>query len=559
MRAVAAAALGLSVLAVPLPQRAVATGATLVRDDVQVMDESYVGPPAVMHGIYYFSGNPGGALWRSDGTAAGTYKVADLYPREIRAVGNTLYISVDDGVHGNQLWKSDGTAAGTTVVKDIHLGPDDSLGPRDFTPVGDTVFFTADDGVHGRELWATDGTTAGTRMVKDIGNKAIAAPIFGRRFEPPTELTAAGGKLFFFADATVHGRQLWTSDGTEAGTNIVKVINPINNFFVDTFMAMEDYNRDHSMQYDLPAPPADMVAMGNTVYFAADDLVHGRELWRSDGTDAGTTMVKDINTNLHVLPDRYVIGETRGTASSNPVGLSVAGNTLYFGATDGTNYGLWKSDGTAVGTTFVKRGVYPRNGVDVRGQLLFNPAVGGPLWRTDGTDAGTYQLTARGSSQPITTLRGTAFFASSDSTHGTELWSTDGTPIGTGLVQDLDPGPAGSYPRQMADVKGTLFFAADEDAFHVGPRSAPGSDRGLTASKPSPLGFRPIDGLRPTPARVHRPSVLARPRRMRRGGRRPSEAKGRMRMRSTTLVVRDGRVASGLRLAGGDLRQAGAQ
>ena len=90
--------------------------------------------------------------------------------------------------------------------------------PYALTDVGGTLFFTADDGTHGRELWTSDGTEAGTVLVKDIHP--------GDRCGLPGFLTDVGGTLFFTADDGIHGRELWTSDGTEAGTVLVKDIHP---------------------------------------------------------------------------------------------------------------------------------------------------------------------------------------------------------------------------------------------------------------------------------------------------------------------------------------------
>ena len=92
--------------------------------------------------------------------------------------------------------------------------------PSGFAGVGGTLFFTADDGIHGRELWKSDGTKAGTVLVKDID------PDDDDGYGRPRSLTGVGGTLFFTADDGIHGRELWKSDGTKAGTVLVKDIHP---------------------------------------------------------------------------------------------------------------------------------------------------------------------------------------------------------------------------------------------------------------------------------------------------------------------------------------------
>ena len=132
------------------------------------------------------------------------------------AVGNTLYFQADDGIHGMELWKSDGTAAGTVMVKDIYSGSDSGISYPDITAIGNTIYFSANDGTHGIELWKTDGTATGTVMVKDIRTPGYSWVDY---------ITAVGNTLFFTADVG-SGHELWTSDGTASGTYKVKEINP---------------------------------------------------------------------------------------------------------------------------------------------------------------------------------------------------------------------------------------------------------------------------------------------------------------------------------------------
>jgi ELWxxDGT repeat protein len=153
--------------------------------------------------------------------------------------------------------------------------------------VGDTLFFTARDGIHGPELWKSDGTEAGTVLVKDIHP--------GVRHGEPDSLTGVGGTLFFTARDGTHGRELWKSDGTEAGTVLVKDIHP--------------------GEYD--SGPSALAGVGGTLFFTARDGTHGPELWKSDGTEAGTVLVKDINAG-----GRFTVA-SNGTANTSTGTLTV--------------------------------------------------------------------------------------------------------------------------------------------------------------------------------------------------------------------------------------------
>src|SRR5262249_6563428 len=102
-------------------------------------------------------------------------------------MGSVVYFGAADGIHGMELWRSDGSASGTFIVKDINTTKTAGSYPYDLTNVKGTLFFNADDGVHGKELWRSNGTAAGTQMVLD------AAP---GEFEP-NRLTNVNGMLFF--------------------------------------------------------------------------------------------------------------------------------------------------------------------------------------------------------------------------------------------------------------------------------------------------------------------------------------------------------------------------
>jgi ELWxxDGT repeat protein len=238
----------------------------------------------------------------------------------------------------------------------------------------------------------------------------------------------------------------------------------------------------------IPGPvgsmPDELVVLNGTLFFAAyGPDFSGQELWRSDGTAAGTVLVKDI---------------APGSASSNPVSLTVVGRTLFFNANDGVHgYELWKSDGTAVGTTLVKEfrpgplGGVPVELTNVDGTLFFvakDDEHGDGLWKSDGTEAGTVFLADLSSSWNaqgpayLTDVNGTLFFLAAEGTGRFELWKSDGTTAGTVLVKDIDP-VGGSNPGSLTNVNGTLFFGASDGVHGREPWISDGTTAGTVMLK----------------------------------------------------------------------------
>jgi ELWxxDGT repeat protein len=246
-------------------------------------------------------------LWKSDGTAEGTAKVSSQSPEYLAAVDGTLFFSRFDNVNGHELWKSDG--AGTELLASFDSAS--TSHPQYLTNVNGTLFFRTNDGASGIELWKSDGTAEGTVLVKDINS--------GDAGSFPRLLTNVNGTLFFSAFDGVNGRELWKSDGTEEGTVLVKDILPGaagSNIRVSALQTL-------------------LANVGGTVFFTANDGTHGFELWKSDGTEGGTLLVKDISP---------------GGGDSEPFWTTNGDGTLFFWIKDGTEKQLWKSDGTEAGT-----------------------------------------------------------------------------------------------------------------------------------------------------------------------------------------------------------------
>jgi ELWxxDGT repeat protein len=217
--------------------------------------------------------------------------------------------------------------------------------------------------------------------------------------------------------------------------------------------------------------PVDLTAVDGTLFFAAHDGVHGYELWKSDGTASGTVMVKDVNEG----PDAGI---------PCCVGFTVVNGTLFFAADDGVHgVELWKSDGTEAGTVMVKdirRGAADSRPVplgDYNGVLFIaaiDRAHGCELWKSDGTATGTVLVKDINPGWPASVflcpdgitpaaiVGTTLLFTADDGVHGTELWRSDGTSGGTIQVKDIQPGSAESDPNWLTGLGGRLYFSADD-------------------------------------------------------------------------------------------------
>ena len=321
-------------------------------------------------------------------------------------------------------------------MKDVSPGASSST-PSGLTNVNGTLFFSANTSANGSELWRSNGTPDGTFLVADI--------VPGAGSGIPRSLTNVNGVLLFTASTTAAGAELWRSDGTAAGTVLVKDINP-----------------GPAGAFNFPFIP--FVTVNGTAFFTAFTPAAGVELWKSDGTAPGTVMVKNI---------------VAGAGSSNPSNLVDVNGTLFFTASaSGFGIELWKSDGTDAGTVMVSdinpgaASSSPGNLTNVSGTLFFiarTSPVGVELWKSDGTAAGTIFVAdvfpGSVSSTPVslTAFNGKLLFNGFNGINGNELWISDGTSAGTGLVRDIFPGLLGSiYPgnTQVTQVMIALSHSA---------------------------------------------------------------------------------------------------
>ena len=399
-------------------------------------------------------------------------------------MGNTLYfLAGDTGPTGRELYKTDGTAAGTSVVRNLNTGTLSS-DPGWLTPYNGALYFTAETFQSGRELYRTDGTSAGTVIVKNINT--IASSSQSDRSSDPAHLTVMNGNLYFAAhDSDLNGnRELWKTNGTEAGTTMVA--NPSTAIYPSE---LESYNgalyfnsgdglwKSDGTEFGtfqlkrvregfrpVTFPVRQLMNVNGLLLFQGDDANNmGNELWRSDGTAAGTYMLRNINLNT----------STVGTTGSNPIGFVTLGDTILFAASstpDAFPRVLYKTDGrTEAGTQLVKDVTLTGGMTEFDGRMFFTGGTNGDgyeLWTSDGTTDGTQRFLdinpGAGESRPQSFLEmgGLLYFTADDGSFGREVWVSDGTIEGTRRLTDINPGAASSEARDLVDFNGTLMFSA---------------------------------------------------------------------------------------------------
>jgi len=417
-------------------------------------------------------------------------------------------------------------AATPQLVENINFGAAGSS-PRaeSFTTVGATTFFVAEHPSAGYELWKTDGTTEGTVLVKDIWPGADSSFLPGNWIAAP-----AAGRVYFAAGLMEGGkmsRNIWSSDGTEAGTT--KVTNFPNPLRVSTLALVDAklfitdstpgliganlYTIDTATQQvqlvkQFPGGvTSQAVAFGNKLFFVADDG-QGVELYASDGTLNGTSLVRDINTAVNgnsfprdftVVGDRLLFtaengdsgrelwvtdGSRNGTtrvddinplaASSNPRDLAALGGKLYFSADNPQKRDLYVYDPATPTVRPLRIDVNPGTAVasDPAEFTLFNGAVyfvatsapgGRELFRLSGTTPTLIDIAPGQASSSPTGLRvagQSLVFAAENASGDRELYRIAGTGTASVLANIWDGGS--SLPATLATVGGTVYFSADD-------------------------------------------------------------------------------------------------
>ncbi len=373
-------------------------------------------------------------LYKTNGTMSGALQVATnlnggagYSPESLTVFNGELYFTAQVSGLGIELYKTNGTEMGTVLIKDIRTGGSNGLDQNSnndkqlFIEYNGELYFRGSTN-SSIELWKTDGTETGTVSVQNFEGTQTGAPAYVSNNDIEYLGVVFNNELFFSVNRS-GTFELWKSDGTTAGTELVKgsFTDPINNLIVfdntlffttaENATGNEIWSSDGTtsgtqIQHDifpnnlnpalgLGSSPSDFFIFDNSLFFSArgyDDLnntIIGRELYKSDGTN--WELVKNIN-----ITDSG--SSVEGSGLNSPK-FKAFQNELLFIANDDNDgqYGLWKTDGTESGTVELisefdtAESFQFRKAIEYNGNLFYFNFQ--DLWVTDGTLSGTEELT----------------------------------------------------------------------------------------------------------------------------------------------------------------------
>ena len=497
------------------------------------------------NGLYFKAndGDHGFELWKTDGTEEGTKMVKDIWEGHGRGLSapasgendlvyfdGRIFMVADDNEHGKELWQSDGTEEGTQIFSDLSPGSEGTwfqyffqtnnklffsasidystdwylfkIGVNDEEPqkindvivpntsaidvgvvsYGDKTYFPSETEKYGVELFELSNDSNESKLFLDLNSRYGGMPIgfsemngnlyfFGANHlyvtngsqtnlreiskvketyyqgqDETIEFERLNDELFFVGLSDEYGIELWKTDGTEAGTSVVKDINPGR----ETGM-YDDYTWDN------------FIVTTNKMYFPADDGVHGLELWTTSGTEESTFMLKDI------IP---------GSQDTHPRHMVRIGETVYFVARGNSQIALWKTEGTSNSTVPVVempdiRVVRTINDKIVMAADYDNSTYDdhNDLVISDGTAEGTSMVMSFVNdfdtrSKFWTQTDDHIYFVQQNSENfRPSIFKTDGTREGTHLVYDGSSHPVGHM--QISWVKACnnmVYFAVEKDS-----------------------------------------------------------------------------------------------
>jgi ELWxxDGT repeat protein len=456
--------------------------------------------------LYFVEGSE---LWTTDGTPQGTLQLrqANHGVGLLTAVGSKLIFAAGNS-RTPEMWVSDGTDAGTHSIAPF-ARPDAMIDTAFFKAAGNHAFFVADDGEFGLQVWVTDGTQEGTRpLTKFTGGDPFGSdqPLLRDRTLAPSQIEEVNGRVVFVAsdDGGAHfgvwsaavspapagpGQVALCAAGcVDRNEHLLKAGKRVVFQRID-LVGFSGTDGTPGGTVALPVPCdrcllGPFSSLGDAIFFSVEHVGSDSfELWRSDGTAAGTgpfaaggwngqtlaALGKSVvfATNLYATDSLWISdGTPSGTRqlggqpfeeSFGPDHLVAQGDHLVFTDRQNTYGRVWETDGTPGQSTLLDdTGSFTVLGAtDTTTYLVRNDAD--ELWRSEVTSPAptlVAEVPNIANGAPTAIFRGQLYIAAQDDA----VWKSDGTSAGTGPAFVLPPGYVS--PHELTPLGTGLYFVA---------------------------------------------------------------------------------------------------
>jgi ELWxxDGT repeat protein len=412
--------------------------------------------------VYFIATANNLALWKTNGTISGTEEIKNLcssnnfdcFEQPLKTAfdlenGQFIFFA-STPLTGQEPWVTNGTTEGTTVLEVVPGSEGSSFVPyMDGGVLNHKLYFPAHTNSVGQELFVTDGTTTGTQLVKNI-NTTTGNEYYNVHSRPNSFFSDGISKVYFFADNGLQGDELWITDGTNNGTQMLIETQPgitqrgdvpsyyfFNGktyFQLSTGNEVGNYNLYSS---DGTASGTNVVKefnsflevfgrnkfeYNNQLYFVCN-VNFNQEFWFTDGTTAGTQMLKEINP-----------GNASGIPFHNYNSYPVINSKFYFTADNGLDQGLWNSDGTTLGTS----------------EIALNNAI----------------ISGEANTDYLVELNNYLYFVANYNESGNELWRYETLPINT-TEESTFPKTFSIYPNPVSEILSIDCTSLYTDAFDL--------------------------------------------------------------------------------------------
>lgn len=423
-------------------------------------------PLGSIGGFFYFQVD--GQLFKTDAPLIGVGSTAVLSPdgedfllaSALGSAGGYLFFKGKTASRGIESWRID-PSGNIQLISERNSGVANSHGTGVYNFLGSTFINSVDD--VGNMLYKLDGSLNTTKS--EI--KYWANPLYKDWIQ---SILVHNGKLYWTQFSGQNASELKSfsvADGLKTETSIASygsynwqtlLGSAGNSIIFSGYLTMFDHR--YGLSYNPQTAtlttmtgiiPKYLVKLDNNLSVISSKSITtfsntDWEPWVTNGTIAGSTLLSDI---------------VAGTSGSSPEILGIVNSKVLLS----TSLGIYKTDGTAPGTTFIVQpgfSAVPVSPVVLGNKIVFfgtTAAEGREIWVADESGSNILVNIGAGAASGATYMYGKnaagtlAYFLADDGISGLELWKTDGTVVGTVMIKDVCVGSCHSKFQQLPMVE----------------------------------------------------------------------------------------------------------